>query len=191
MSAIEQARKFADKALSNAQRMVQRGIVGAVSASLRGQIQIDEANNQDNVEYWQQHGFSSRPPAGGEVLFVLVIGNERHPIAIAGRDRRFLPTDLESGDTAIYAQVEQDRAEVRAKADGDVDLSAPGSGNTVNVGGDSEFLLLGESFKQRMDKLWIDLTTGPPPLTAAILAGYLTTFSQNALLLLADKGKVT
>jgi hypothetical protein len=189
---LGQAKRLADSALSVAQRMIQRGRVSAVNALLRGQIKIslDGKDNHVDTEYWQLPGFIGIPRDGGDALYVLVNGNPRQAIVLATRDFRYAPTDLAKGDAAIYAQTDTDRAEVRAKIDGDVDLSAPGAGKTVNVGGDSQPLMLSGDMESRMQTLFTDIASGPP-ITAAILALYLAKFSVPPYGFAAQKGRGT
>jgi hypothetical protein len=94
--------------------------------------------------------------------------------------------------------VATDRAEVRAKASGDVDCAAPGFGNTVNVGGDAEFLLKGETVVNRFNQLATTLSGLAPagnPVDAVALVNAillaLQGFSALAFVFLASKGKVT
>jgi phage baseplate assembly protein V len=66
------------------------------------QVQLFADETKDNVERFQQYGFTSVPLEGAEVLCVFLGGGRDHAIVNAIDDRRHRLTDLKAGDVAIY-----------------------------------------------------------------------------------------
>jgi phage gp45-like len=78
-------------------KSVVQGVIQRVSATVWGNGAIDDR------ELFQHYGYSSRPLAGSEVIFIRQ-GN--HFIAIASDDRRYRIA-LEEGECAIYDDLGQ------------------------------------------------------------------------------------
>ncbi|MGR6980802.1 phage baseplate assembly protein V [Testudinibacter sp. P27/CKL/0425] len=84
--------------------MVSRAVVSIVTDSLARQnlqlrLQSDEV--ADDVERFQNYGFSSFPKAG-EAIVLSVGGKRSHLVAIVVDDKGVRPTALKSGDTVVY-----------------------------------------------------------------------------------------
>ncbi|GFO67875.1 baseplate assembly protein [Geomonas limicola] len=92
-------------------KSVMQGVIQRVSASVWGDGAID------NRELFQHYGFTSRPLAGSEVIFIRQ-GN--HFIAIASDDRRYR-IGLEEGELAIYDDQGQ---KVHLKREGIIEVVA-------------------------------------------------------------------
>ena len=85
--------------------MVGRGIIKLVYDDLKAQgIQISLLNGEirDQVERFQEYGFTSHPVPGAEAVMVCVGGNRDHGIIIACEDRRYRLTGLLEGEVALY-----------------------------------------------------------------------------------------
>ncbi len=103
--------------------MVARGLIELVDESKKFQslqvsIRADEVH--DDVERFQDFGFSAVPPAGAEAVVVMVGGSADHPVAIKVDDRRYRPTDLEEGESCMWTM--QDGKRVHNKANGEVHI---------------------------------------------------------------------
>lgn len=58
--------------------------------------------NRDNVERFQQYGFTSNPLAGAECVVLFQGGNREHGLVVSVDDRRFRLKNLQSGEVALY-----------------------------------------------------------------------------------------
>ncbi|HHB6895295.1 TPA: phage baseplate assembly protein V [Klebsiella pneumoniae] len=109
--------------------MVDRALVRIVTDSLgRQNLQVqslaDETN--DDVERFQNYGFSSVPPAGSEAIVVAVGGRRGGLVAIAVEDKGSRPRGGEEGDVILY---HQEGHIIRLKKNGVIEIT----GKKVNV----------------------------------------------------------
>lgn len=86
-------------------KMLSRAVIKAVDDSLKAQgLQItlyaDEV--REDVERFQEYGFTSVPVEGAEAICLSLGGERDHPVVVATEDRRYRPKDLSEGDVAIY-----------------------------------------------------------------------------------------
>lgn len=58
--------------------------------------------NRDDIEYFQDYGFTSVPKSGSEVLVVCPQGNREHMIAVKVADRTVRLKGLAEGEVAVY-----------------------------------------------------------------------------------------
>lgn len=85
--------------------MVSRGVVELVNDSLKCQgLQVSLLSDevQDDVERFQEYGFTSVPLTGAEALFLSVGANRSHGIVACVTDRRWRPKDLNAGDVCLF-----------------------------------------------------------------------------------------
>jgi len=85
--------------------MVSRCVVDIVSDAFkmqRLQITVLDGETRDNVERFQEYGFTSVPFQGAEGVMVSVGGNHDHGIVIAVDDRRYRLKGLANGEAALY-----------------------------------------------------------------------------------------
>jgi phage baseplate assembly protein V len=86
--------------------IVARGFVTLVKDELktqRLQVGVLEDEIQDDVERFQQYGFTSVPLADAEALLLSIGGGGRsHTICIVVNDPATRPTGMKPGDTAMY-----------------------------------------------------------------------------------------
>ena len=85
--------------------MVGRAIINAVNdgSGLQSlQIEVLDDELHDDVERFQNYGFTAHPRAGAEAIVVRVGGTASHGIVIAVDDRRYRLRSLKEGEVAIY-----------------------------------------------------------------------------------------
>ncbi|HGH3372456.1 TPA: phage baseplate assembly protein V [Kluyvera cryocrescens] len=109
--------------------VVDRAVVRIVTDSLgRQNLQVQtlaDATN-DDVERFQQYGFTSFPPAGSEAIVLAVGGRRESMVAIAVEDKTCRPTGLDEGDVCLYHADGQSR--IILKAGGVIEIT----GKAVN-----------------------------------------------------------
>lgn len=124
--------------------LVDRAVVRIVTDSLgRQNLQIQslaDATN-DDVERFQQYGFTSVPPVGSEAIVLAVGGRRESLVAIAVEDKRCRPKGLEHGDVCLYHQDGQ--ALIILKKNGVIDIR----GKRVNYTADELFEINTAQFK--------------------------------------------
>jgi phage baseplate assembly protein V len=84
---------------------VSRGVVRIVYDAFKMQcVQVELVTDelQDNIEHFQEYGYTSHSLAGAEALFVSVGGNRGHGIIACITDRRYRPRDLGEGDVCLF-----------------------------------------------------------------------------------------
>lgn len=86
-------------------QVVSRGVVSLVNDALTMQglqVQVLEGEARDNLERFQEYGFTSVPHAGAECVVVYAGGGRSHGLVIAVEDRRYRLTGLADGEVALY-----------------------------------------------------------------------------------------
>ena len=107
-------------------KMVRRAVIRVVNDSLKQQglqLQILAGNVADDVENFQQVGFTSVPEDGAEAIVLAVGGNRGHLVVIATGDRRYRKKDMGPGAAAMHYR---EICHVHCKVDGSVEILAPG-----------------------------------------------------------------
>jgi phage baseplate assembly protein V len=92
------------------QQMVSRGVVNLVSDSFKMQqlqVEFKADDVMDDVERFQQYGFTSSPLAGAEAIGLTVNGAKSHTVVIAVDDKRYRLKQLAPGEVALYDDQEQ------------------------------------------------------------------------------------
>lgn len=128
--------------------MVGRCLLIAIDDSKKAQsvqaaLLADEV--REDVERFQEYGFTSVPDKNCEAVVVFVGGNRAHGIVVATEDRRYRITDLETGEVALYTK--DDGKRVYLKSDGEVHLGTD----------PSEFVALSNLVKDELDNFKTDL----------------------------------
>jgi len=85
--------------------MFGRGIIQSTDDSLKMQsCQVSMLNSEvrDNVEHFQNYGFTARAQDKAEAVYSCVNGNRNHAIVICVDDRRYRVKNLEKGEVCIY-----------------------------------------------------------------------------------------
>lgn len=168
-------------ASARALRIVRRGILRLATAT---GLQVEYFDGDvASVEHWGAWGVASRPPAGADVLVAVVAGAGEQAIAFAAADRAHKPSLSAEGDAVVYGSKSgSDQSTITiGAAGGDVDLVS--TAGTVNVAGDDEAMLLGETTKSALltfataCKASTDgtLAAAATALETAINAGWLST----------------
>ncbi len=106
---VKLVRKIIDRMLKPLRTRILMTIARAVVESLKddGGLQVMKLNvlageNRDNVERFQNYGFTSHPKPGAESVVIFQGGNREHGLIIAVDDRRFRLKGLAEGEVAIY-----------------------------------------------------------------------------------------
>ena len=88
--------------------IVSRGVVTLVNDALKCQglqVELVADELQDDVEHFQEYGFTHHPLAGAEVLFLSVGGVRSHGIVACVADRRYRPKNLGEGDVCLFTNL--------------------------------------------------------------------------------------
>lgn len=112
--------------------LLSRGVVSAVDDSKKLQlVQLDllDTETRDEIERFQNYGFTSVPEAGAESVVLFVGGRRDHGLAIVVDDRRYRLKSLAEGEVAVYNRT---GAKIVLKANGDIELT-PKSGQKVKL----------------------------------------------------------
>jgi phage baseplate assembly protein V len=95
--------------LSKLQRQIRliasRAVVRLVDDALRLQglqLTLLADETRDQVERFQNYGFTSHPHAGAEAVAIALGGSRDHLVAIAVDDRRYRLKGLAAGEVALY-----------------------------------------------------------------------------------------
>jgi phage baseplate assembly protein V len=102
---IRIAKKVVEPIQRRVRLMVGRAVIALVNDAARVQsvqVTLLEGETRDEVERFQEYGFSSVPLPGAEAVMVCVSGNRDHGIVVAVEDRRYRLKDLGPGDAALY-----------------------------------------------------------------------------------------
>ena len=136
--------------------IISRAVLEAANDSGKMQvlkIGVLAGENRDDVEYFQDYGFTSRAKAGAECLVVCPQGNREHMIAVKVGDRTVRFKDLGEGEVAVYDDGGnyihlKTGGTIEVKAATKVDVDAP----LVELGdGTLEKILNGETFQARFN----------------------------------------
>jgi phage baseplate assembly protein V len=101
----------------------------------RVQVSLLAKETRDNVERFQQYGYTSHPHPGAEAAVLFLAGNRDHPIVIAIDDRRYRLQALEQGEVALYTDEDQQDGGHRIvmKRNQEIEIHA-GQKFTIDVG---------------------------------------------------------
>lgn len=102
---------------------------GIQSAQISGLA--DEVD--DDVEHMQPGGLTHVAPAGAEGVLLAIAGEQDDGVVICLSKRGRRPKGLAVGDTCLYSDSDT-QAKIHVKADGNIEITAPGG--TVTVNGD-------------------------------------------------------
>lgn len=104
--------------------IVSRAVLEAVNDSGKMQVikvSVLAGENRDDVEYFQDYGFTSVSKAGAEALILCPQGNREHMIAIKVGDRTVRIKGLASGDVAMFDDVGN---KIHLKQNGTIEIVA-------------------------------------------------------------------
>ncbi|WAP69035.1 phage baseplate assembly protein V [Jiella pelagia] len=86
--------------------LVSRAVVSAVSDGSKMQsLQLNALHGEvrDDVERFQNYGFTSVPHTGAEAVVVFPSGNREHGLVVVVDDRRYRLRSLSAGEVALYS----------------------------------------------------------------------------------------
>ena len=118
------------------------------------QLGVLEGETRDDVEHFQNYGFSSSAPVGSEAVVVFPGGRRDHGLVIAVEDRRVRFGSLETGESVMY---NNQGCTIRLKSNGDVEIT-PGSGS-IKLSGASSSVAKGEELNSAIQTYGQALTT--------------------------------
>ncbi len=101
---IDQLSRLLEPLHRRVRGMIARGqlaLVDDAGGVQRVQVKIGKYT-LDGLDRPQMYGFSSHPPAGGEVVVLFVGGNRDHGVVVAEGDRVHRPKAGEAGSVTIY-----------------------------------------------------------------------------------------
>lgn len=90
--------------------MVSRAVIGLVNDSLktqRLQLTILDGEVQDDVERFQEYGYTSVPHPGCQVVMVSIGGSRSHGIVVASQDGRYRLSGMTEGEVAVHDDLGQ------------------------------------------------------------------------------------
>lgn len=127
-------------------------------------LDIMAGENRDNIERFQQYGFTSVPKPGAEAVIIFQGGNREHGICISIDDRKFRLKALAEGEVALYTD-EGDK--IHFKRGGIINIVATSKvkvdANFVELGnGTLEKILNGQAFQTRFNAHTHQGNTGVP-----------------------------
>lgn len=124
-------RRLLDPVVKRVMMMVARGVIQAVQDEKRQLVQMSGLAGEtlDQVERFQEYGFTSHPLPGAEAVAVFVGGGRSHGLVIAVDDTRY-KLILEPGEVALYDDLGQKvvlkRTGVEVASKGTLDATADG-----------------------------------------------------------------
>ncbi len=105
----EAVKRYVDRLLAPIRRrivgMISRAVITDINDSLKRQnlqLRMHADESMDNIERFQNYGFSSNPPKGAEVIPVAVAGNLADLVVLAAEDKNLRPKDGDDLDVNVY-----------------------------------------------------------------------------------------
>ena len=133
------------------------------------QVQALAGEVLDNVERFQQYGFSGSPHPGAECVLLSLGGMRQHPIVVAIDDRRFRPSGLSAGEVVIYTSQDPEEAHriwlknghtIRIDANDDVSLELSPDHIRAEKGSDVTLELTSDHIRaEKTDEVTLELTS--------------------------------
>lgn len=115
--------------------LVGRGVVRSTDDAKNmqlSQVALLDGEVRDEIERFQQYGFTSNPKDGAEAVVLFVGGRRDHGLAIQVDDRRYRIKNLESGGVAVY---NDSGAKIVLRANGDIEVT-PKAGKKLKISAD-------------------------------------------------------
>ena len=107
MRQFSQKIKQTAQSVSSSAREAFRGVLNLISSADNIQkVQVSGLADEtiSDVEFMQQFGFTSVPPAGTQVVVIPVGGKTTHSVIVATENGSFRVKNLQGGEVAIYDQ---------------------------------------------------------------------------------------
>ena len=141
-----------EKALASLRRrimkLVSRAVIKVVDDSLKAQglqVELYADEVREDVERFQEYGFTSVPFDGCEAIFLSVGGSRDHGVVIATESREYRPKNLEEGDSALWTR------------NNGVMVYCKDSDGIVHIGGGTsaaEFVALSQKVDAEISRIW-------------------------------------
>jgi phage baseplate assembly protein V len=87
--------------------LVSRGVVRVIDDAKKMQslqVELHEGELHDQVERFQDFGFTSVPKPEAEAIYLSVGGNRAAGVVVAVSDRQYRPTGMAEGDVCLYTE---------------------------------------------------------------------------------------
>lgn len=100
-------RRFVQPIVTKLRLLISRGEVKLVDDSKKMQalqVELLEDELHDEIEHFQEFGFTSHPLEGAEVLYLSVGANRDAGVVVCVSDRRFRPKNMAPGDVCLYTE---------------------------------------------------------------------------------------
>lgn len=129
----------------NLSDLLTRGVVTATNGAKKMRelvIELFAGETRGEIEHMEPYGFTSEPKSGAECAAIFPNGDRSHGIVVVVADRRYRPTDLKTGEVAIFDDQGQivilKREGIEVKTSGYLKAEVGGettlkSGGNVNV----------------------------------------------------------
>jgi phage baseplate assembly protein V len=104
---VNPLKRAMDPMLRRVMLMVGRAVLELVNDASKmqsAQVSLLDDEVRDNVERFQNYGFTSVPEAGAEGVALSVTGNRDHVILVAVDDRRYRKLGMQPGEVAVYTK---------------------------------------------------------------------------------------
>ena len=130
---IDDIKRFIAPLARRVDNMVARAVVRVMSDETKlqsMQAEILKGEVRDNIERFQEYGFTSVPQDGAEAVVVFAGGDRSHGLIIAVDDRRYRMKKMAKGEVAIYTDegdhihFKRDR-KIKVLAGARIDAEAP------------------------------------------------------------------
>jgi phage baseplate assembly protein V len=148
MSPLNNIQRFFMEAIRPIQNRIQMIIGRAVLEAVKDdkgvqliKLSLFAGEERDEVERFQNYGFTSNPLPGSECIVAFPGGNRDHGIVVGIGDRQFRLKNLESGEVALYTD-EGDK--IHFKRGNKIEIH----GDSIELGKDTlERIVNGETFR--------------------------------------------
>lgn len=137
MDAIDNIRRMLAPIATKVANLLGRGTVKATDDAKEVQelqVNLLDGETRDELERFQEYGFTSNPEDGAECVVMFVNGRRAEGYCVGVEDRRYRIKNLSSGEVAVYSKHGQT---IVLKANGDVEIT-PKSGQKVKLVGDTD-----------------------------------------------------
>lgn len=95
---------------------------------VKGTLFADET--KEELEHFQNYGFTSRPPSGSEGVALSVNGNRDHVIIVCVDNREFRIKTLADGEVAVYNNT---GSNIVLKNNGNIEINCPDNTLKINA----------------------------------------------------------
>lgn len=159
--------------------LVSRAVVRVVDDAKKlqlVQLSVLDGETRDEVERFQNYGFTSVPKEGAEAVVIFAGGQRDHGLCIAVDDRRYRLKDLGAGEVAVYNDA---GARILLKASGEIELT-PKPGQIISLAGGVNPIAKGDQLNSAITTLGTAIATALTTMGAGGAAPMVGTLAQTA-----------